>query len=91
VASSFAASETTGFFLLVRILKEKMCSKKRHIHNDLQQNIPKVVSSLLATQNRSAMRNVFLWVTCAYQLKKTISGSFFNILKPTGYVMHQQV
>jgi len=57
----------------------------------MQQSIPKVVSSLLPTQIRSEMRNVFLWVACVRQLKETISGTFLNLLKPTGYVMYQQV
>jgi hypothetical protein len=63
VASSFAASETTGyiFFLFnLRMLKDTTCSKTHYIHNGLQQSIPKVVSSLLPRQIRSAMRNVFL-------------------------------
>ena len=63
VASSFAASETTGyiFFLFnLRMLKDTTCSKNHYIHNGLQQSIPKVVSSLLPRQICSAMRNVFL-------------------------------
>ena len=56
----------------------------------MQQSIPKVVSSLLPTQIRSAMRKVFLCVTCVWQLKKPISGTFLNLLKPAGYVMHHQ-
>jgi hypothetical protein len=78
------------FFSLVPMLKDKIYSKKYHIHKDLQQSIPKVVSLLSSTQIRSAMRNVFLRLTCVYQLKKTISGSFLALFKPTGYVMHQQ-
>jgi len=36
------------------------------------------------------MRKVFLCVTCVWQLKKPISGTFLNLLKPAGYVMHHQ-
>jgi hypothetical protein len=79
------------FFLFnLRMLKDTTCSKNHHIHNDLQQSIPKVVSSLLPRQIRSTMRNVFLWVTCVCQLKKTISGTFLKLIKPTCHVMHHQ-